>query len=109
MRACVRARACASTRARFLTHCPANSGRRVRELVRLLGAGWGGARVVRALADSVPACECRRAPAQSPQYSAAAFWQRAERRWQCTDLSAGGGACRDSGGESGRGDMCDLT
>lgn len=75
--ACVRARAYVSTRARFLTHCPANSGRRVRELVRLLGAGWGGARVIRALADTVPACECHRAPAGSPQYSAAAFWLRA--------------------------------
>lgn len=74
---CVRARAYVSTRARFLTHCPANSGRRVRELVRLLGAGGGGARVIRALADTVPACECHRAPAGSPQYSAAAFWLRA--------------------------------
>lgn len=66
MRSCVRVRAWASTRARFLTPCPANSGRRARELVRLLGAGWGGARVVRALADTVPGCECLCAPAQSP-------------------------------------------
>lgn len=60
----------------------------MRERVRSLSAGWGGARALRALADSGPGRECRRAPAPSLQDSAAASWQRVreERRWQGPDL-----------------------